>query len=129
MYIMKKIIYIITIMKVYFNNSCKICKAEIDLYKKEEISEINWVDITNNKQAKIETKKNFEELLRRLHVEKNGEIFSGAKAFLLVWKNIPKYKFLYKIFSLPIIFQIFSVGYEIIAFFLYLKNKKQIKTN
>ncbi len=129
MYIMKKIIYIITIMKVYFNNSCKICKAEIDLYKKEEISEINWVDITNNKQAKIETKKNFKELLRRLHVEKNGEIFSGAKAFLLVWKNIPKYKFLYKIFSLPIIFQIFSVGYEIIAFFLYLKNKKQIKTN
>ena len=129
MYIMKKIIYIITVMKVYFNNSCKICKAEIDLYKKEEISEINWVDITNNKQAKIETKKNFKELLRRLHVEKNGEIFSGAKAFLLVWKNIPKYKFLYKIFSLPIIFQIFSVGYEIIAFFLYLKNKKQIKTN
>ncbi len=129
MYIMKKIIYIITIMKVYFNNSCKICKAEIDLYKKEEISEINWVDITNNKQAKIETKKDFKELLRRLHVEKNGEIFSGAKAFLLVWKNIPKYKFLYKIFSLPIIFQIFSVGYEIIAFFLYLKNKKQIKTN
>ena len=129
MYTMKKIIYIITIMKVYFNNSCKICKAEIDLYKKEEISEINWVDITNNKQAKIETKKDFKELLRRLHVEKNGEIFSGAKAFLLVWKNIPKYKFLYKILSLPIIFQVFSVGYEIIAFFLYLKNKKQIKTN
>ena len=27
-------------MKVYFNNSCKICKAEIDLYKKEKIKEI-----------------------------------------------------------------------------------------
>ena len=117
------------IMKVYFNNSCKICKAEIDLYKKEKIDDINWVDITNNNQANIETKKNSNELLRRLHVEKNGEIFSGAKAFLLVWKNIPKYKFLYSIFSLPIIFQIFSVGYEIIAFFLYLKNKKQLKTN
>ena len=116
-------------MKVYFNNSCKICKAEIDLYKKEEISEINWVDITNNQQAKIETKKDFKELLRRLHVEKNGEIFSGAKAFLLVWKNIPKYKFLYKIFSLPIIFQIFSMGYEIVAFFLYVKNRKQLKTS
>ena len=36
---------------------------------------------------------------------------------------------MYSIFSLPIIFQIFSVGYEIIAFFLYLKNKKQLKTN
>ena len=126
---MSLIFIIMQTMKVYFNNSCKICKAEIDLYKKEKIDDINWVDITNNNQANIETKKNSKELLRRLHVEKNGEIFSGAKAFLLVWKNIPKYKFLYSIFSLPIIFQIFSVGYEIIAFFLYLKNKKQLKTN
>ena len=42
-------------MKVYFNNSCKICKAEIDLYKKENINEINWVDITNNSSAEDET--------------------------------------------------------------------------
>ena len=114
-------------MKVYFNNSCKICKAEIDLYKKEKINQINWIDITNNENASIETNKNNRELLRRLHVEKNGKIFSGAKAFLLVWKNIPKYRILYSIFSLPVIFQIFSVIYEIIAFFLYLKNKKKIK--
>ena len=114
-------------MKVYFNNSCKICKAEIDLYKKEKIDQINWIDITNNKKAKIETNKNYKQLIRRLHVEKDGKIFSGAKAFLLVWKNIPKYRILYSIFSLPIIFQIFSITYELIAFFLYLKNKKQLK--
>ena len=116
-------------MKVYFNNSCKICKAEIDLYKREKINQIHWIDITNNKNAQIETKKNDKDLLRRLHVKKNGEIFSGAKAFLLVWRNIPKYKFLYSILSLPIIFQVFSIIYEIIAFFLYLKNRKQLKTN
>ena len=116
-------------MKVYFNNSCKICKAEIDLYKKEKIDQINWIDITNNKKAKIETNKNYKQLIRRLHVEKDGKIFSGAKAFLLVWKNIPKYRILYSIFSLPIIFQIFSITYEIIAFFLFLKNRKQLKTN
>ena len=116
-------------MKVYFNNSCKICKAEIDLYKKEKIDQINWIDITNNKKAKIETNKNYKQLMRRLHVEKDGKIFSGAKAFLLVWKNIPKYRILYSILSLPIIFQIFSITYEIIAFFLFLKNRKQLKTN
>jgi len=114
-------------MKVYFNNSCKICKAEIDIYKKEKIDRINWIDITNNNIAKIETKKDYKQLLRRLHVEKDGQIFSGAKAFLLVWKNIPKYRVLYSIFSLPIIFQIFSLIYEIIAFFLFLKNRKQLK--
>ena len=116
-------------MKVYYNNSCKICRAEINLYKKENIDEINWVDITNNQAAKIETNKDYKELLRRLHVEKDGKIFSGSKAFLLVWKNIPKYKILYSIVSLPIIFQIFSISYEIIAFFLYLKNKKQLNIN
>jgi|TARA_B100001063_G_scaffold179294_1_gene168362 predicted DCC family thiol-disulfide oxidoreductase YuxK len=116
-------------MKVYFNNSCKICKAEIDLYKKEKIDEINWIDITNNHNALIETKKSNKELLRRLHVEKDGKIFSGAEAFLLVWKNIPKYRLLYSILKLPIIFQIFSIVYEAIAFALFIKNKKQIKTN
>tara|TARA_B000000475_G_C15714374_1_gene331805 strand:- start:98 stop:445 length:348 start_codon:yes stop_codon:yes gene_type:complete len=114
-------------MKVYFNNSCKICKAEIDIYKKEKIDQINWIDITDNNIAKLETKKDYKQLLRRLHVEKDGQIFSGAKAFLLVWKNIPKYRVLYSIFSLPIIFQIFSLIYEIIAFFLFLKNRKQLK--
>ena len=114
-------------MKVYFNNSCKICKAEIDLYKKENIKEIDWVDITNNNLAQKETSKNSKELLRRLHVIEDEKVIEGAEAFLVLWKKMPKYRFLYSFFKLPIIFNLFSFGYEIIAFFLYLKNKKQLK--
>ena len=114
-------------MKVYFNNTCKICKAEIDLYKKENIKEIDWVDITNNEIAERETSKNSKELLRRLHVKEGDKITEGAAAFLLLWKKLPKYNFLYKILKLPVIFNLFSLGYEIVAFFLYLKNKKQLK--
>jgi predicted DCC family thiol-disulfide oxidoreductase YuxK len=114
-------------MKVYFNNSCKICRAEINLYKKEKIQEIDWIDITDNTSAVEETSKNSKELLRRLHVKDGEKVLEGARAFLIVWKNIPKYKFLYNFFKLPIIFNLFSFGYEIIAFFLYLKNKKQLK--
>ena len=113
-------------MKVYFNNSCNICKAEINLYKKQDIQNIEWVDITNNKSAELETQKNDTTLLRRLHVKDGTNIVGGAEAFLLVWKKIPKYKFLYTIFKLPIIFTLFSLSYEVIAFFLYLKNKKQL---
>ncbi len=114
-------------MKVYFNNSCKICKAEIDLYKKEKIQEIDWVDITNNHLAEKETSRNSKELLRRLHIKEGKEVIQGADAFLLLWKKMPKYKFLYNFFKLPIIFNLFSIVYEVIAFFLYLKNKKQLK--
>ena len=116
-------------MKVYYNESCSICRAEINLYKKQNIQEIEWVDITNNIAAENDTLKDNKTLLRRLHVEEDGQVYSGAEAFLLVWKKIPKYKFLYNFFRLPIIFSIFSIFYEIIAFFLYQKNKKQIQKN
>ena len=114
-------------MKVYFNNSCKICKAEIDLYKKEKIQEIDWVDITDNSLASKETSKNSKELLRRLHVKDGEKVLEGADAFLALWKKMPKYKFLYNFFKLPVIFSLFSIVYEIVAFLLYIKNKKQLK--
>ena len=113
-------------MKVYFNNSCNICRAEINLYKKQNIKDIEWVDITDNKSAEIETQKNDKALLRRLHIKDGKKVVSGAEAFLLVWKKIPKYEFLYTFFKTPIIFTLFSLSYEIIALFLYLKNKKQL---
>ena len=75
-------------MKVYFNNSCKICKAEIDLYKKEKIDEIDWIDITNNELAEKETSKDSKQLLRRLHVKDGQEVLQGAAAFLSLWKKI-----------------------------------------
>ena len=113
-------------MKVYYNKSCNICRAEINIYKKQNIEEIEWIDITNNRVAEKNTLKNNKTLLRRLHVEEDGKVFEGARAFLLVWKKIPKYKFLYTFFKLPIIFILFSLFYEVLAFFLYLKNKKQL---
>ena len=113
-------------MKVYFNNSCNICRAEINLYKKQNIKDIEWIDITDNKSAELETLKDDKALLRRLHIKDGEKVISGAEAFLLVWKKIPKYKLLYTFFKIPIIFTLFSYFYEIIAFFLYLKNKKQL---
>jgi len=113
-------------MKVYYNESCSICRAEINLYKKQNIKQIEWIDITNNTTAEKDTSKDDKSLLRRLHVKEDGQIFDGAEAFLLVWKKIPRYKFLYTFFKTPIIFSLFSFFYEIIAFFLYHKNKGQL---
>jgi len=113
-------------VKVYFNNSCNICRAEINLYKKQNIKDIEWIDITDNKSAELETQKNDKTLLRRLHIKDGEKVIGGAEAFLLVWRKIPKYKFLYTFFKIPIIFTLFFYFYEIIAFFLYLKNRKQL---
>ena len=38
-------------IKVFFNNSCNVCRLEINHYKKISDSNLEWVDITNNEEA------------------------------------------------------------------------------
>ena len=113
-------------IKVYFNDSCNICRMEINHYKKIANSDLEWIDITNNDEAIKITSKSQKELLRRLHVINDGEVIGGAKAFIIIWSKIPKYKILSKIFSIKPFFIIFHYLYEIAAFFLFLKNRKQL---
>tara|TARA_Y100000996_G_scaffold400750_1_gene371063 strand:- start:1165 stop:1515 length:351 start_codon:yes stop_codon:yes gene_type:complete len=114
-------------IKVYFNNSCSICRFEINHYKKISDSNLEWIDITNNEEALKITSKSKEELLRRLHVIDDGKVIGGAQAFIIIWSKIPKYKFLSKIFSIKPLYIIFHYVYEFIAYFLFLKNKSQLK--
>ena len=114
-------------IKVFFNNSCNICRFEINHYKKISDNSLEWVDITNNKDALALTSKSQKELLRRLHVIYNGEVIGGAKAFLIIWGKIPKYKILSKVFSFKPLFLIFHYLYEVAAYFLFIKNKNQLK--
>tara|TARA_Y100001970_G_C14219291_1_gene851643 strand:- start:2264 stop:2614 length:351 start_codon:yes stop_codon:yes gene_type:complete len=114
-------------IKVFFNNSCKVCKFEIDHYKKISNEGFEWIDITSNEEAIRLTSKSQKELLRRLHIIDNGEVVGGAKAFVILWSNLPKYRFLAKLFSNRILFFIFNILYEFVAYFLFLKNKNQLK--
>ena len=113
-------------VKVFFNNSCNICKLEIDHYKKNSDENLEWVDITNNQQAVDLTSKSKEELLRRLHVIENGQVIGVDKAFIIIWSKIPKYNFLAKILSFKPLFILFHYAYEFVAYFLFLKNKHQL---
>ena len=77
-------------IKVFFNNSCNLCRYEINHYKKIADSNLEWIDITNNDEALKATSKTHKELLRRLHVIDNDEVISGAKEFVIIWSKIPK---------------------------------------
>ena len=114
-------------IKVFFNNSCNVCRLEINHYKKIADSNLEWIDITNNDEALKLTSKSQKELLRRLHVINDGKVTAGAKAFIIIWSKIPKYNFLAKIFSIKPLFFIFHYVYEIVAYFLFLKNKNQLR--
>ena len=110
-------------VKVFFNNSCSICRAEINHYKKHSDTNLEWVDVTDNQDAQQLTSKSYKDLLRRMHVIQDGKVIDGAKSFLIIWKNIPKYNFLYKIFKTKPLFFFLNIFYEIAAYFLFIKNK------
>ena len=114
-------------VKVFFNNSCNICRAEINHYKKYSNENLEWIDVTNNDEAQQITSKSYKELLRRMHMIKDGKLIEGAETFLIIWKNIPKYKFLYKVFKIKPLFYLLSFFYEIAAYFLFIKNKHLLK--
>ena len=59
--------------KVFYNNSCSICRFEINHYKKIT-KNIDWIDISNEKSSLTQTKLDSETLLRRLHVIKQGKL-------------------------------------------------------
>ena len=48
--------------KVYFNNSCSICRTEINEYKKHSEDKIEWVDISTYDNSESETNKKKDEL-------------------------------------------------------------------
>ena len=119
-------------VKVFFNNSCNICRAEINHYKKHSDNTVEWIDVTNNEEAQKITSKSYKELLRRMHVIQDGRVIDGAESFLIIWKNVPKYNFLYKIFKIKPLFFLLNIFYELAAYLLFIKNKHLLnneKTN
>tara|TARA_Y100000992_G_C21066571_1_gene396706 strand:+ start:221 stop:568 length:348 start_codon:yes stop_codon:yes gene_type:complete len=114
-------------VKVFFNNTCNICRTEINHYKKYCNNNIEWIDVTNNLEAQKITSKSYKDLLRRMHVIQDGKLIEGAETFLIIWKNVPKYNFLYKIFKLKPLFFLLNIFYELAAYFLFLKNKNMLK--
>ena len=112
----------------YFNQSCKICRAEINHYKKLN-NTINWVDVISDKNALFDTKLSKKDLIRRLHIIKNNRVFKGLDAFLIVWSEIPKpkYKILAKFASIPGIYHIAWLIYEFIALILFYKNRHLLR--
>ena len=85
-------------MKVFFNNSCKICRSEINLYKKENIKDIDWIDITNNSDAEKETSRNDKELFNLQCWAKTCESFFTPDEWIWIFKEFGysgEYEFIY----------------------------------
>ena len=58
--------------KVYFNNSCRVCRMEINHYKKFN-EKLGWMNVTKNKENQQETDKYCTELKQNMQVKQDGK--------------------------------------------------------
>ena len=112
--------------RVFYNDECLICSLEINHYR-NKCNSIEWMGIHKNSNIHKEINKTNKQIIRRLHLENNGEILVGVDAFIFIWSQIPSYKLLSKVIKFPGIYHFAIFFYEFLAFFLYVKNYKHVK--
>lgn len=98
---------------VLYNANCPVCNFEIQHYARyagDNDLPIRFDDL--NSDARADWGIDADTAARRLYVLHEGELTSGIPAFLVLWKQMPKYYWLAKVVGLPGIRQIASVSYE-----------------
>ena len=72
-------------IKVFFNNSCNVCRLEINHYKKIADSNLEWIDITNNDDHD-------ENSIRKKNLKKYNYVFKNNNSSIEDLEKIPAYK-------------------------------------
>ena len=112
-------------IQVIYNHSCSICRLEINHYKKQNIDTIQYLDLHQDLPEKLRSIDKAK-LVRKLHVYEGDKVYIGVDAFKLIWSKIDRYKLLAKLLDYKVVYFLATYLYEVLAFFLYLKNRKQI---
>ena len=91
---------------VLYNASCPVCNFEIQHYARYADRTglpIRFDDL--NSDARVHWGLDADAAAKRLYVLHEGKLFSGIPAFLVLWAQMPRYRWLAWTFGLPGIFQ------------------------
>ena len=104
------------ITAVLFNANCPVCNFEIKHYASYAAMKdlpIRFDDL--NSDALADWNLSADQAARRLYVVHNGELTSGIAGFIMLWRQMPRYRLLARIINLPLIRQISALLYDYIA--------------
>ena len=110
-------------ISVYFDGKCGLCSKEIKYYQRIAPNNIfDWKDIAAEAKHLDPLGVSQEDALRRLHAQDaDGKLHQGVDAFLLIWRQLPRWRLLAFLVSLPIIRQLSSVAYNRFADYRFAK--------
>ena len=88
--------------EVFYDGACPVCRAEISTMKRMAQTPIVWRDVSAEGEAVTvasgQPPRSRDELLARFHVRRaDGEVVSGAAAFVAMWRTASGFSFLAKV--------------------------------
>lgn len=88
---------------VYHDGSCPLCRAEIAYYRRQRGSEaIDWVDVSDPANLEGHTGLSCRQAMARFHVRRrDGALIDGGRAFLLLWKQLPAFRWAGRLLDVP----------------------------
>jgi predicted DCC family thiol-disulfide oxidoreductase YuxK len=100
---------------VLFNATCPVCNFEIQHYARYAVANdlpIQFDDLNSDARARWGI--DADTAARRLYVLHNGTLTSGIPAFLVLWAQMLKYRWLVRVIGVPGIKQIACVAYDFV---------------
>jgi predicted DCC family thiol-disulfide oxidoreductase YuxK len=102
--------------RVLYNAECPVCRFEIDHYRtqaRDAALPIRFDDLNSGALAAWGI--SADDAARRLHVLRQGRVLSGIPAFIALWQQLPRYRWLGRIVNLPGVRQVATLIYDHIA--------------
>jgi predicted DCC family thiol-disulfide oxidoreductase YuxK len=99
---------------VYFDGSCALCRAEIGHYRgQDQANALCFVDVSDP-DAAVPAGLSQRAAMDRFHVRAgNGELVSGAAAFVEVWRRLPRWRWAARIAAWPGVLAALELGYRL----------------
>lgn len=104
-------------IKVFYDGKCGLCRREIEHYKRiAPIGVFDWVDITVDASSLERLGIAYCDGLKRLHTQDaQGKLHIGVNAFILIWRQIPRWRVLASIVSSSFIRPAAEIAYKAFA--------------
>jgi uncharacterized protein (TIGR01777 family) len=102
--------------EVYFNGDCPVCRAEMTHYASlcaNSQPEFRFIDSMQRPNELVSCGLRREHLERRVYLrDAGGRILSGMPALVHLWSTMPEYRWLSKVFALPLLRPVSTLVYD-----------------